>query len=92
MAKWIVFKELPKGKNRLTRLFVVLNTESQTPIGNIAWYGAFRQYSFFPKENTVFEKTCLKDISEFLQQLMDERKHEKQPRSPVMIIDELKIK
>ena len=43
-------------------------------LGRISWYGAWRQYTFSPAFETIWNKDCLKDIEEFLQQLMDERK------------------
>ncbi len=73
MAKWIQFidKSDPKQK---TKRFMVGNKENGFIVGWIKWYGPFRQYSFFPTENTVFERTCLKDITEFIEKLMAERK------------------
>ena len=29
-----------------------------TCIGEIKWYGSWRKYAFFPKNNTVFEEDC----------------------------------
>src|SRR5580698_6590438 len=72
-GKWIEFKELQDRKTK-TKFFYVNNKQTGNAIGVIKWYGGFRQYSFFPLENIVFEKQCLRDISTFLQLLMDERK------------------
>lgn len=43
-------------------------------LGRISWYGTWRQYTFSPSFETIWNKDCLKDIQDFLQQLMDERK------------------
>ncbi len=75
-GKWIKFQEIPtKG---ITKRFAVVNKESVFTIGYIQWYVAFRQYSFFPTANTVYEKTCLSDITKFIEKLMLDRKIEKQ--------------
>src|SRR5688572_11111304 len=60
-AKWLDFNEVPfKGK---TKKFEVVNREQNFTIGEVKWYGAFRQYSFFPVPNTVYERQCLMDIA-----------------------------
>lgn len=78
VSKWIKFEEYedsiltkPKWK---TKIFCVRNRESDFILGWIKWYGPFRQYSFFPCSDTVFEKTCLQDITNFVKGLMEERK------------------
>lgn len=43
-------------------------------LGQVHWYGAWRQYCYFPSENTVFSAGCLKDITDFIKWLMDERR------------------
>ena len=81
-GKWIRFDELtaaqyPIYKNRKTKTFRVVNKETNFVVGTVSWYPAFRQYSFYPSENTVFEQKCLSDISTYLKLLMDEHKQNK---------------
>lgn len=76
--KWIEFKDVtdqynPDGK-RKTKVFFVYNKEYGTRLGMISWHGPFRKYSFFPEANMVFEATCLQDIIDFMNGLMEERK------------------
>lgn len=59
-------------KNRKTSSYTVANSDNNQEIGIIQWSTDFRQYSFFPNSNTVFEKTYLKDITEFLVKLGEE--------------------
>jgi hypothetical protein len=75
MSKWIEFIEV--GNTGKTLKFHVQNKEQSLVLGEIKWYGPFRQYSFFPEPNMVFEKTCLKDITDFIVNLMEERKKQK---------------
>jgi hypothetical protein len=78
--KWIEFHEVDMP-NRKTKVFLVYNKENfEVPIGEIRWYGAFRKYAFYPQPNTVYENVCMKDITNFLEELMDERKAEKSPQ------------
>lgn len=77
MAKWIEFVEM-NIPTKKTKTFIVRNKDNGCEIGMVKWFGAFRQYSFFPNNETVYEKTCLNDISKFMENLMEERK--KMPR------------
>ena len=35
-------------------------------LGFIKWYGSFRQYCFYPENDTMFSKGCLELINCFL--------------------------
>lgn len=77
MAKWLEFKIQPRG-DRKTDIYEVWNKEEHVLLGRIGWYGAWRCYAFYPcSGNLVFERTCLRDIADFLDQLMEERKKQK---------------
>lgn len=73
-AKWIRFDEYPMPPGRKTKGFHVFNKDNEAFLGHIEWHTGFRKYSFYPDERTVFETQCLKDIADFLDQLMEERK------------------
>lgn len=81
--KWLEFQELEMQPNKKTKTFLVWNKENdEVPIGEIKWYGPFRKYAFYPQPNTVYEPTCMQDITDFLNDLMDERKAEKDGAKP----------
>lgn len=61
-------------QTKKTRIYAIRNCKSQLIIGYIKWYGAWRQYCFFPESETVFSKGCLEDICNFIKRLMEERK------------------
>jgi hypothetical protein len=70
--KYIRFKlseEKPK-----TKVWVVVNKKSHSIIGEISWYSAWRQYTFFPFVDTVWNCDCLDTISEFLKEKNREHK------------------
>lgn len=75
-GKWIEMLIIKKGDK--TSKYAVINSENRNTIGEIKWYGAFRQYAFFPMMNTVYERHCLRDISQFLAKLMLDRKIKEQ--------------
>jgi len=74
MSEYLEFNQIPyEGK---TKRFNVVSKLHGDILGRISWYGAWRQYTFSPTYPTVWNNTCLKDIINFLEQLMKEYKHE----------------
>jgi len=64
-------QEIETGK---TQIWDCCNKSIEVGLGRIKWHGSWRQYCFFPTEDTLFSQGCLKDIVHFIGQLMDERK------------------
>lgn len=60
-----------------TSAWDVLSKRHGSVLGTISWYGAWRQYTFFPYEDTVFNPDCMREISGFIDQQMKARKKEK---------------
>jgi hypothetical protein len=72
MSEYLIFKPISyEGK---TKRFEVISKSWGAMLGRISWYNAWRQYTFSPSTNTIWNKDCLKDIQEFLIKLMQERK------------------
>lgn len=47
-------------------------------IGWVKWFGRFRGYSFYPDGGTVYNNQCLRDIADFIDDLMKlHREHNK---------------
>lgn len=57
-----------------TSIFSVDNNNSGIRLGIIKWFSSWRQYCFFPTEETVFSQGCMKEIQDFIQNLKKERK------------------
>jgi len=71
-TKWLSIVVLDRT-DKTTR-YEVRNSENNVLLGIIKWFGAWRKYAFFPYPDTVFETQCLSDITQFLKDLMEERK------------------
>lgn len=72
MKTYLNFEEiLSPGK---TKRYHVTSLSNGTGLGFIAWYNSWRKYCFFPTEETVFDSGCLKEITGFMDGLMEERK------------------
>ena len=70
--KWIFIELAHKGEK--TCKFYVINRKSENVIGEIKWYGPWRQYCFFPVIGSVFNPDCMDFICEFIRNEMALRK------------------
>ena len=50
----------PSGR---TAIFEVQEGHGPGSLGRISWYASWRCYGFFPNRGTVFEETCLSELS-----------------------------
>lgn len=79
MRDYYIRFELASKQNPKTEVWDVVTVEDGfnllgEVIGQIKWYGSWRQYAFFPSQNTVFEPKCLRNIIDFIQARMAYRK------------------
>jgi hypothetical protein len=55
--------------NPATWIIDVFAKDAISRLGQIRWYAHWRQYAFYPNIGTVYEKTCLTDITEMCRRL-----------------------
>jgi hypothetical protein len=60
----------PRGK---TLEWFVRSKSHQDKLGEIRWYGPWRQYCFFPESEMVFSSGCLNELAEFMRENKDKR-------------------
>ena len=72
--KFFTVQRLPSETGRKTRRYEVRKTRSTGLLGIIAWYAAWRQFSFFPEDYTVWSAGCLADIQEAINWAESDRK------------------
>jgi uncharacterized protein YprB with RNaseH-like and TPR domain len=61
-------------KKQKTKVIAVMNKHHEEIIGMIKWFSRWRQYCFFPTNNTVWNINCLNDVNLVITMLTDERK------------------
>lgn len=68
---FIVIDNKPK-----TAVWSVRNNKTEVELGQVKWYAPWRQYCFIPArpQKTIFNATCLRIISEFIETEMTKRK------------------
>ena len=67
MSKYLVF-ELLKQKPK-TKVIGVYSKKEFEVLGEIKWFGRWRQYAFFPEPGTVYNVECLNDIQTYIRGL-----------------------
>lgn len=67
---------------RKTRSMIVMNDDFYE-VGKLRWYGAWRQYCFFPnpREQMVLHNGCLRDIAAYLDRMNSAQRTERARRS-----------
>lgn len=78
IGKYLCVQKLDKEKNKKTDTYL-LYSGSDVDLGLIKWYSRWRQYCFYPEKNTIFNSTCLNDISKFLETI-NKKKRENDKR------------
>jgi len=76
MSEFIEFTLVDKKPK--TNIYSVHSKKPVYLLGFIKWYGPWRQYCFFPYSGLVFERNCLRAITDFIENLMEERKRVKE--------------
>lgn len=70
----IHFVDHGPSKSGKTRIWTVHNWRGGWTLGHISWYAPRRRYAFSPLMDTVFDRSCLEEISIFLAWKMSEHK------------------
>lgn len=60
------------SKSGKTKIVNVYSAQHGDKLGEIRWFGRWRQYAFFPAEGTIWNPQCLDEITEKIRALMKE--------------------
>ena len=72
MSKYLEFRTIDTEPK--TFVYGIFSKSHGNKLATVQWYPQWRQYSFFPKENTVWNNECLQDIINFIQEEMNAKK------------------
>lgn len=67
MSKYLEFSLIEQKPK--TKVVGVWSKRSSDRLGLIKWYGKWRQYAFFPENDTLFNVECLNDIQTYIKGL-----------------------
>lgn len=71
-SKYMEFDKV--GDTGKTEIWNILSKSSGFILGQIKWYGPWRQYCFYPSPYCVFNNTCMSDVQKFIKNLMEDRR------------------
>lgn len=71
---YLYFEEYTPEKPRKTKIFLVKAISDNEKLGSIAWNNTWRQYCFYPHPYTHWSRGCLKQVYNFIDELMEDRK------------------
>lgn len=57
-----------------TKRWWIVSLQGGVVLGEIKWHAPWRRYCFFPAETTIFDLTCLNEVTKFIDERMKERK------------------
>ncbi len=66
-----------------TSVYSLVGRRDEVCLGEISWYGGWRQFCFFPGDRTVWNDACLADINDFLGKLRAERKNQEDEKDQI---------
>lgn len=70
MGRKFVRFELIENNSDGTSTFAIYNNVTGECIGTIQWYDEWRKYCFYPDDGTVWETECLKEVIDYIKELM----------------------
>lgn len=62
---------------RKTPIYHIISKHSNTEIGQVKWYGAWRKFCFFPEKGTIWDNKCIKDLLDFICNVNEKKKEVK---------------
>jgi hypothetical protein len=65
IGEYLTVTPVPVPPKRKTKIWDVKGNNGAV-LGQVKWYGAWRQYTFCPWPDTIFNKGCMEDLCAFL--------------------------
>lgn len=71
-SEYLIFDrtDVPRRK---TPIITVISKGGGYALGYIKWFGRWRQFCFFPRHHTIFNRQCMQDIQDVIDELHKER-------------------
>lgn len=73
-TEYLEFHRMRRALDHRTQRYAVVksavNSYDMEILGWVHWYGAWRQYCFYPADGTLWSGGCLEDVTAFLRWIM----------------------
>lgn len=68
MSQYLSFHERPSASGK-TLIVSVNSMRTGVLLGEIRWFGRWRQYCFYPEHATIFNRDCMRAIIAYIEGL-----------------------
>lgn len=73
-TKYLRFIKLERPPTKKTDIILIDSISHNITLGRIMWHAPWRQYCFFPDNNTLWNVGCMEDVYEVMVILKEEKK------------------
>lgn len=80
IGKYLSVDRMERPANRKTDRWCIF-ANSGVVLGDVEWFGRWRQYTFNPSPSTTFNSGCLGDLATFLEQVNERHRAERRAAS-----------
>ena len=63
-TEYLAFDLVGRSASGKTEIWTVGSVRQGAELGQVRWFGRWRQYAFFPGPETAFNAKCLRDVAE----------------------------
>jgi hypothetical protein len=74
IGKHIYSRECQQPLERNTKRWTIVAHDGEVELGEVKWFGKWRCYAYFPLNDTLYEKQCLRDIAAFCERRTNEHR------------------
>ena len=79
IGQWVYARECAQPPERATQRWTIVTTDGEIDLGEVKWFGKWRCYAYFPLNDSVYEKQCLRDIAAFCETKTNKQRARGQP-------------
>ena len=72
-TKYLAFVDTDQPETKKTKIIAIVSIHHDEAIGEIRWFSKWRQYCFYPYNETVWNIDCLGSITSVIRELMIKR-------------------
>ncbi len=76
MSDYLEFMDAELSSKRITKVYHIFNINTGDFLGKIRWHSTWRQYCFYPDEETHWARGCMQEVMDFIEHLMICRKND----------------
>lgn len=73
-TEYLSFSLRASETGKTYKVYVLSARHPGVTLGEIRWYGRWRQYAFYPRPDTIWNPECLDAVSAAIRELMRHRK------------------